>query len=172
MLKVVLTSKSSGFTLLELLIVIVILAVVSSVVVLAFTDAGRSRTMQATVERIALVLELARTEVTTRNEIWAFHVKEGHYFFKKIDVSTNEWKKMQIRPFQPNRIDEDLRLFATSDREPAQVSRVGQQDIPVVVLYPSGEVSPFRLEVSLEQSEHRVYIESDGFSKIELVEAS
>ena len=162
--------KIQGFTLLELLVVLMILAIISSVLVLSFTDTGRTRTMQATVERVAMVLELARTEVTTRNEIWSFHIDNDHYLFKKVDPVTNDWLTIDIRPFQPTRIGEELEFVTHLDQEDTRFQSTTQGEQPLLVLYPSGEVSPFQLEIRLKHAEKRLYLTTDGFQKIGIVE--
>lgn len=147
-----------------------ILAVISSVLVLSFTDTGRTRTMQATVERIALVLELARTEVTTRNEIWSFNVDNDYYLFQKMDPISSEWLTIEIRPFQPMRLDQELEFITHLDQEDQRFDTTTRGEQPLLVLYPSGEVSPFQLEIRLRHSQKRLFLATDGFQKIGIVE--
>lgn len=162
--------RLQGFTLLELLVVLLILAVISSVLVLSFTDTGRTRTMQATVERVALVLELARTEVTTRNEVWSFHIDNDYYLFKKVNPVSNEWLTIDVRPFQPTSIGQELEFVTHLDQEDKRFESTTRGEQPLLVLYPSGEVSPFQLEIRLRHAEKRLYLTSDGFQKIGITE--
>lgn len=159
-----------GFTLLELLVVLVILAVVSSVLVLSFFDAGKSKTMQATVERVALVLELARTEVVIRNEMWSFHVEDEHYYFKKVDPATDTWNTLEVRPFQPVQIPPDLEFITQIDEEDSRNTSPIKGEQPILILYPSGETSPLELEVRLKQSDHSIRLITDGFQKLAMLE--
>ena len=158
------TRSTQGFTLLELLVVLMILAVISSVVVLSFTDFGRDRSLLAAAERLALVIELARTEVSTRNEIWVLHVGRDHYYFEKQAESSNAWVQLKVRPFHPIRIDEDLEFVNHLRASDTERRTAGES--PMLVLYPSGEISPLRLEVRVRFGNANVFLVSDGFQKV------
>lgn len=158
-----------GFTLLELLVVLFILAVISSVVVLSFSDVGRDRTLQATVERLSLVIELARTEVTTRNETWVFYVGRDFYLFRKQDAS-NQWQTISTRPFQPVYLDDEVEFITYQDQEIEADDKSNLGETPLLVLYPNGEISPFQLDIQLTRSERKLSIVSDGFQRVGLVE--
>ena len=159
------TAHRSGFTLLELLLVMTIIGILAATVTLAVSDAGARQRVQTEAERVALAIELARTEALTRNEIWGLSVSPSGYAFQTYDPEADEWEVLDERPFQPRRAEDGL-LF-TVQAELAQHSQAdedgdatlpflasddddaaSQAGFPSIAILPGGEVTPFEVVVS------------------------
>ena len=78
-------ARHAGFTLLELLLVMTIIGILAGTVTLAMSDMGQRQRVQTEAERVALAIELARTEALTRNEIWGLAVSPTGYAFQTYD---------------------------------------------------------------------------------------
>ena len=157
--------RRSGFTLLELLLVMTIIGILAATVTLAVSDSGQRQRLQTEAERVALAIELARTQALTRNEIWGLSVAPTTYAFQVYDLNAGEWREVEEQPFQRrtaeagvvfraqtnfarlaqagNRVDEESTpterlLQGNSDGDPP----------PTIAIFPGGEVTPFQLVVS------------------------
>jgi general secretion pathway protein H len=78
------SSRQRGFTLLELLVVLVIAGILLGVVTLTALP-GREQALQDDAQRIALLMQLARDEAIVRNRPIAFEVEQDRYRFLMRD---------------------------------------------------------------------------------------
>ena len=158
-------TRRSGFTLLELLLVMTIIGILAATVTLAVSDTGQRQRLQSEAERVALAIELARTEALTRNEIWGLSVAPTTYAFQVYDLNAGAWREVEEQPFQ-RRTAEDGVVFRAQtnfarlaqagnrvDEESTLAERLlqGNSDDdppPTIAIFPGGEVTPFQLVVS------------------------
>ena len=158
-------TRRSGFTLLELLLVMTIIGILAATVTLAVSDTGQRQRLQSEAERVALAIELARTEALTRNEIWGLSVAPTTYAFQVYDLNAGAWREVEEQPFQRRTAEDGVvfraqtnfaRLAQTGNRvdeESTLAERLlqGNSDDdppPTIAIFPGGEVTPFQLVVS------------------------
>ena len=157
--------RHAGFTLLELLLVMTIIGILAATVTLAVSDAGARQRVQTEAERVALAIELARTEALTRNEVWGLSVSPTGYAFQAYDPEEDEWQVLDEPPFLPRRAEDGL-LFGVQ----AELGQRRQADeasgaappflesedddapspagLPSIAILPGGEITPFEVVVS------------------------
>ncbi len=159
------TARHAGFTLLELLLVMTIIGILAGTLTLAMSDAGQRQRVQAEAERVALAIELARTEALTRNEIWGLAVSPTGYAFQTYDPAADSWHVLDEAPFQPREAEDGL-LFAiranleqrteaveNGDAPPPFLAREDDDarsaaEFPSIAILPGGEITPFEVVVS------------------------
>ena len=149
--------RETGFTLLELLLVMTIVGILAATVTLAVSDTGQGHRVQAEAERLALAIELARTEALTRNEVWGVAVQPNTYAFKVYDRTSAEWQEVEQRPFHAHAAQDGIAFrartrFDTEAREEEggtePASPEADDAAPVIAIYPGGEVTPFDVHIS------------------------
>ena len=158
-------TRRSGFTLLELLLVMTIIGILAATVTLAVSDTGQRQRLQFEAERVALAIELARTEALTRNEIWGLSVAPTTYAFQVYDLNAGAWREVEEQPFQRRTAEAGVVFRAQTnfarlaqagnrvDEEPTLAERLSQGNSdddppPTIAIFPGGEVTPFQLVVS------------------------
>jgi len=144
--------------LIEVLLVIAIIGILAGVVMLVGSiDIGRQQTVANEATRLALAVELARTEALQRNEVWGLAVNESAYRFRSYDASTGTWSDVDRKPFSPRTAETGVgfTVNTTFKREShASTSASGpppeQDDAPPpeIVIYPAGDVTPFEVVVT------------------------
>lgn len=163
----------AGFTLLELLLVLVVVGVLAGTVIAAFPNVGHQRQVQAEAQRLALAFELARGEALRRNELWGLAVEERGYAFHRYDADGN-WLQVDRRPLAPWAAEHGISLAiersgALAAAQPGSVARRrGPQDaVPDVAIHPGGEATPFAVTVAGAGSDQAWVVRSDGFARAE-----
>lgn len=157
------TARHAGFTLLELLLVMTIIGILAGTLTLAMSDAGQRQRVQAEAERVALAIELARTEALTRNEIWGVSISPTGYAFQTYDLAADTWHVLDEAPFLPREAEDGL-LFAVraergqrgdqdEDGAPTVLAREDDDapsasEFPSIAILPGGEITPFEVVVS------------------------
>jgi len=149
--------RPHGFTLLELLVVIVIIGVMTSMAVLSFGVLGRDRQSEEEIRRFWVVLQQAREEAELQAEDLAVFISADAYEYLRFEPRRNRWETiLGDELFTQRKLPEGLRFrLRVESREailkPGLPDR-GDEDEnkkwpPQVMVLSSGDVMPFELEV-------------------------
>jgi len=161
---------SSGFTLLEVLVVITIVAVLTGVVVFGATGADLAQRQHGTAEALAQRLQLVRQRSLQTNKTWGLLVEPDGYQFAEYDAINQVWAEQVDRPFAPVSIGDLLELRVTVEGEALIPGQQTDEETkqPDVLFFASGEATPFRLDFEDQNRELAWSIRCDGFSAITL----
>lgn len=181
--------RVSGFTLMELLVVVVVLGILLGSAVISLNLGDDQRGMQAYGQRMAQRIELARDRAIQNNQEWGLRVSREKYQFVVFDELQRQWIPQPQAPFKPDEPPQpvvyDLRvqdnggtelntgLFAQSqDNDQKVLDETGTQELPDVVFFSSGEASQFSLKVvpqnPAEGSVQGFRLVTDGFGPMAL----
>ena len=181
--------RVSGFTLMELLVVVVVLGILLGSAVISLNLGDDQRGMQAYGQRMAQRIELARDRAIQNNQEWGVRVSREKYQFVVFDELQRQWIPQPQAPFKPDEPPQpvvyDLRvqdnggtelnsgLFAQSqDNDQKVLDETGTQELPDVVFFSSGEASQFSLKVvpqnPAEGSVQGFRLVTDGFGPMAL----
>jgi general secretion pathway protein H len=148
---------SHGFTLLELLVVLVVVAIMISMAMLSFGVLGRDRQAEEESRRFWVVLQQAREEAELQAEDLGMFIAADSYEYLRFDSRRDEWQVIEADElFAQRRLPEGLRFRLRVDSreivmKPDLPNR-GDKDEnkrfpPQVLVLSSGEVMPFELEI-------------------------
>lgn len=161
--------RADGFTLLELLTIVVIVGILVSIIALNQSGADRSRHLLTEAERLMLAIEQARMETIVRNEVWAVHITRESYGFTRLN-DYDEWEPITELPFQTVTVGPDIELQTQlMGQESTNSGTTTSRDEPVLVL-PSGELTPFQITVSLAFQDGALTVQSDGISRVSVLD--
>jgi general secretion pathway protein H len=158
------TRHAGGFTLIETLVVVVIVAVLASTVALNFVGADRERNLRTDAERLAALIELARLETVQRNEEWGLAVATDGYRFLSYEPRRSGWTEIDERPFQARRV-EDATLVAKVESI-ALPGTAKRKDVPAILVLSSGEMTPFEIVVAPAWQSPPWIVASDGIATV------
>lgn len=156
--------RHAGFTLLEMLVVVVLIGVLGSVVAVSFSgDVGRQARKEA--DRLEQALQMAADEAVFQGvEMGAYFTQVG-YGFLRYDNATQRWQEVKDKGLRAYRLGGDARLRLALDSKmvalPAEGVRV---DHPAVLFLSSGELSAFQVGVSSGDS--MLMLGTDGIAPI------
>lgn len=184
-----------GFTLIEILVVVVIIGIISAMVLLSFGIAGDDRDLQQQARRLVSLVELTRDEATLQGRDFGLELMRGGYRFVELDPLLEQWNEVigdeMLRPRQLDEgmefdlVIEDKRVLlieqaadtgADEDEEDERINARNdrKRDLtdayaPHVLILSSGDVSPFVLTIlrDLDRSEITINLEPGGQIEIQ-----
>lgn len=143
----------SGFSLLELLVVVTIIAIFAGAAVLSIGSLGRDRELEREASRLQSVIDLLQEEAVMESRDYGVLFSESGYRFYVYDQQQAAWLTLANDRLLAERILEaPVRLSLELDAREALLPqdfelRPNQQPEPQVVILASGELTPF--DVSL-----------------------
>jgi general secretion pathway protein H len=161
-----------GFTLLELLVVVVLLAILSTAAVLSVGNLGEDRELEEESARLLRLLQLADEEAIMDGRDYGLYFEDSRYRFLRYRQETLDWQPVGDDVFRDRQLPEGLWLsLVVEDREVELKLPDDSKSIePHIVILSSGEMTPFELSIGREFSERRSVIEGLPNGTIELTE--
>ena len=143
----------AGFSLLELLVVVTIIALLAGAFVLSVGTLGSDRELQQEAERLQTLISLLNEEAVMESRDYGIMFSESGYRFYVYDYATLSWLlPADDRLLNEHALAEPLQLgLEIEDREvrlrrALTDSEENEQPEPQVILFASGETTPVTIE--------------------------
>jgi general secretion pathway protein H len=168
-------SRSSGFTLIEILVVLMIVSIMSGVVIANMPSLTRTSGFEAEVKRLQILMELAREEALMQSNEFGFRLdRDGRgrfsgYSFYIYDDLNQSWTSYEVPPFHPRELPEGVELRLAVEGEGLRLDGDDDDGLPPVMLLSSGETTPFDLTI-FQGRDLSETLRSDGYTRIEKVD--
>jgi len=178
-------SRQSGFSLLEIMVVVVIVGIVISVASLSMGILGKDRELKIQADRFMALAELVQDEATMQSREFGIEVMTGSYRFVEYDALAGQWADipgddtLRLRPL-PEDVEfelylEDKRIVL--DDDPAEFDDPDEQTIsaskqnysPHLLVYSSSDATPFELHILRNHSDQKVILRGDALGSLEIV---
>jgi len=143
-------SRQPGFTLLEILVVVALIGIVLAFVGLNL-DPDPTAKLRTEAERMVLVLQSAQEEAILQGVMIAVALGRDGYAFHQFRGGNKMAAVEGDDLLRPRRLPFGIEISR------ADVEGLPESDDPWILLYPSGQLTPFR--VTLSQGDYRRQIE-------------
>jgi len=159
----------SGFTLLEVLVVIFIVGIMLGALMLSIENRPEGELAKREAQRIKALIELAREEAILNTAMLGIRFEHTGYRF--LVLAKKKWIPMDDRILRKRELDETLNLEfeQIEDTDPEQIDlpkKDNSEELPQVAIYPTGELTPFRLTIETVGSSAAVSIEARTSGKL------
>ena len=155
---------SAGFTLLELLVVMVIFTILTGTVVLGFTGADEEQALRGMADRIGARIELARQYALQRNREWGVLVQSDDYRFVELDTQQGRWVDQAYRPFIADGLSPRISCRVKIEGFDREQIGVPEEGLPDIIVFSSGAVTPFKWYLEPAWDAPPWIVSSDGLS--------
>lgn len=153
-------NRQQGFTLIEVLLVVLLIGIVSGIVLLAASPSDSSRLVASETERLAQVLSLAADEAVNDNQQLGLMLDEKGYSFVSFDEKTRQWLPDDNPVFAPYELPSTVSIHLLKDDNsktmllsPQDKDKDKQVLTPQALFLSSGETSAVVLELSAQDGE-------------------
>jgi len=148
-------TRTAGFTLLELMVVLVLIGIIFSFAVLSMRGDDLADLMEREAQRLEMLLAVASDEAVLRGDELALHVEDNGYEF--MVLAGDGWKVPDDGMLRRYDMPADIRLeLDLGDELPTPVhqeetdARATEQ--PQIFILSSGEMTPFTLNFTSRSS--------------------
>ena len=154
---------STGFTLIEILVVIVILAVAAAMVTLAVSGVGERRLARDS-ERLRALIGYACEQAELEGRSIGISLSRSGYAFSRAEGGS--WLPEREGTLRTRKWSVAPTAVLTRDGEPVAIGEAYPAK-PQLVCFASGELTAFRLELGLPDSTSRRRIDGRGDGELE-----
>ena len=160
---------SAGFTLIEVLVVMVVIACLAGLAVISAGTAGPSRELKGEAERLAGLIGVLADEAVLDNREYGLRLERDGYQVLFYDETGGRWQALSDGA---RRLPEWVELSFELEGDPLALPAPGKDEkqpkdarpVPQLLILSSGELSPFRLELGERRKDGlRLQLSSDGF---------
>ncbi len=173
--------RQAGFTLIEILVVIVILGVVIAIATVSVGVLGRDREVEDQARRLWAVMTQGREEAELQGRDLGVFLDDASYEFMMFDPRRSGWvvvegDELLARRELPQGVKmrlwlESREVVLKQTRAPTEAEL--KKRAPQIVMLASGEIMPYRLEIAREGSDGswRVQSQPDNTIVVEAADA-
>ncbi len=159
---------SKGFTMIEILVVLVVVGLLAALAVTNMGGASQQRELENQVRELFLLMQTASEQAILNNEELGLRFTDEGYQFLVFDDENDEWSEQGERLFRPRKLPDWLTVTPLVENDLPRLG--GDEDAfrPDLMFFSSGETTPFELEFTVGNDSDYVHlIVSDGLSAIE-----
>lgn len=150
----------SGFTLIEVLIVIFIISIVTSVALLTISR-NENRRLEAFGKEFVERLTLAEEEAMLRSSVIGLHIKENNYQYLNFETAAEEkkssWQPLQDELLHDHEIPSDMELSLEGVEAKSAIQSEGEIS-PQLVISTNGDITPFTIHLGKKGQSPRYLI--------------
>ncbi len=152
--------KNSGFTLIEILIVVVIITITMNFAMLAFNDFGEKSKIKHFAENFTSLISLIKKEAIITDETLAIRINKNNY--EVLKLNNNTWQSVKNSIYKKSSLPNGATMFLITKKHSSNNN--------LIIVNSAGRVTPFVLTISKGQDKIIITIVSDSAGNIKINE--
>jgi general secretion pathway protein H len=166
--------RSRGFTLVEILVVVVIMAIVISLAILSVGTTGRDTQLDEESRRIEGLVGLLHERALLEGRDFGLRIEPGAYEFVVYDQRRDRWTTLdQEHEFRRRDLPKGVSFQLELDSQIVVIKPMDRNlksdtspQAPQLAIAASGEGTPFRLTLLRDGTASRASVDGDALGKI------
>ncbi len=179
-------NKQCGFTLVEILVVVIIIATISGIALMSIGLIGDDRELNTERQRLASLIEMAQDEATLQGREFGLEIMTSTYRFVEFDPFTSQWSEipgddlfrlrqlpegMEFELYVEDKrvvLSEDPKEF--EDPDDASMSLTLEKYTPHIFVFSSGELTAYEIRLRRPRNDQQLALRGDILGEIEFVD--
>lgn len=178
--------KTHGFTLIEILVVVIIIATITGMALLSMNLIGDDRELDTERKRLATLIDLAQDEAMMQGREFGLELMTSTYRFVEFDPITSQWTEiLGDELFRVRQLPEDMEFElyiedkrVVLDNDPQEFEDPDEDGMssrtktyaPHLFLFSSGESTTFEIRLNRPLNQQQLAMRGDVLGQIEFVE--
>ncbi|BES71299.1 GspH family T2SS minor pseudopilin variant XcpU [Marinobacter nanhaiticus D15-8W] len=163
--------RSRGFTLIEIMVVMVVVGLMAVIAVVNMGGGAQQRELENAARELFLLMQTASEQAVLNNQEMGLVIDDESYRFLAFNSLERVWEPQEERLFSAREVPEWMALtYQTEDNLPTLPGVEDDEDAPRpdLVFFSSGEITPFEMQMTAGDNSDLVYsIESDGLNGLD-----
>ena len=173
--------NASGFTLVEILVVMVIVGIMAGMVVLS-VGGNPQRTLQKEARRLAVVIRTAADEALLQGREFGLRINPNSYQVLEFDQQQRNWKSSEQKVFAEHQLPDamslavmledepvDLRSSTTDEKDKNKKNNSDAEETPIILFFSNGEGMAYSISLHHKDVEGDTSLITDGVEDVQLV---
>ncbi|MCU7922364.1 MAG: type II secretion system minor pseudopilin GspH [Candidatus Thiodiazotropha sp. (ex Dulcina madagascariensis)] len=152
-----------GFTLIEIMVVVVIIGVLLNYVALSLGRNSPGELLKTEAQRLSSLIELAGEEALLSSTLIGVDITEDSYGF--LSLVEGDWQTMTDNLFRLRKLPEGVELSIQTDYQGGDDE---EKRTPEIILLNSGEMTAFDLKISSDQSDSYYRLSGNDIGELSL----
>jgi len=162
-------ADSAGFTLIEIMVVVVIIGVVAALMVLSFTVTGRDRELEKESDRLFALFTYSREQAELQTREYGVLFQDDGYEFLTYDVRRAIWRSVpDDEALVARRLPDGLGVKLTVEARPVVLTRPkdARDKTPQVMIFSNGDLTSFAATLEREGGLRSVTVTQDDQGQV------
>jgi general secretion pathway protein H len=159
----------AGFTLIEILVVVLIIGLISATMLLSFTLTGRDRELEKESDRLFALFSYAREQAELQTREYGVLFQDDGYEFLTYDVRRAIWRSVpDDEALVARRLPDGLGVKLSIEARPVVLTRPkdAKDKTPQVMIFSNGDLTSFAATLEREGSVRSVTVTEDDKGQI------
>ena len=164
------TKSSGGFTLIEVMVVVVIMGILINFAVLSLRSHSPNDQLDKETRRLKSLIEIASEEALLRSSFIGVDITETGYGFLRLEEEL--WQPIDDTLFRDRELPEEIRISVTSAQPESDDDDDKERRTPEIILLNSGEITPFDLKITSIHSDDYFRLQGNEAGEVSLKRVS
>ena len=158
-----------GFTLVEILVVLVIIGIITAGILLSVNVTGRDRDLERESDRLLALFNYAREQAELQTREYGIMFQDDGYEFLTYDTRRDTWRSVfEDDALRARRLPDGLGVRLSVDARPVVLTRPkdAKDKTPQVMIFSNGDLSTFAATLEREGGVRSVTLTEDSTGRV------